>query len=152
MKVSTFWFSPLMLFQSYWTLKNNLPFFHMSTFQIFLWRKLQFFMIIKVWCDLLIQDFYTVLELLKVGCFTHLITIKKYTFWKESLNSDGQQFHQYERKKPITSHLKSLNIKTGSRHMTFEIQVLNSLNITNLLAMFLRQLYLIMTKISQIVL
>jgi hypothetical protein len=59
-------------------------------------------MIIKVWCDLLIQDFYTVLELLKVGCFTHLITIKKYTFWKESLNSDGQQFHQYERKKPIT--------------------------------------------------
>ena len=55
-------------------------------------------------------------------------------------------------KKTITSHLKSLNIKTGPRHMTFEIQVLNSLNITNLLAMFLRQLYLIMTKISQIVL
>jgi hypothetical protein len=30
---------------------------------------------------------------------------------KESLNSDGQQFHQYQQKEEFTSHLKSLNIK-----------------------------------------
>ena len=27
---------------------------------------------------------------------------------KESLNSDGQQFHQYQQKQAITSHLKKV--------------------------------------------
>ena len=30
---------------------------------------------------------------------------------KENLNSDGQQFHQYQQKEQYTSHLYSLNTK-----------------------------------------
>ena len=37
--------------------------------------------------------------------------------WKESLNSDGQQFHQYQQNEPSPSHLYSLNTnKTTTRY------------------------------------
>ena len=42
--------------------------------------------------------------------------------WIESLDSDGQQFHQYQQNK-VTSHLKSLNTKRPW-HMALEIQIL----------------------------
>jgi hypothetical protein len=37
---------------------------------------------------------------------------------KESLNSDGQQCHQYQQKRIITSHLKWLNTK---QTMTYDV-------------------------------
>jgi hypothetical protein len=46
---------------------------------------------------------------------------------KESLNSDGQQFHQLSTERTITSQLNSLNTKNimhGVWRMTLEIQVL----------------------------
>jgi len=43
---------------------------------------------------------------------------------KESLNSHGQQVHQYQQtKRTITSHLKSLRLKKN--HGTLEIQALD---------------------------
>jgi len=44
---------------------------------------------------------------------------------KESLNSDGQQFHQYPKKKTINSHFNSLNTeKKNPQHMMLQIHVL----------------------------
>ena len=45
---------------------------------------------------------------------------------KESLNSDSQQFHQYQQSEQTTSHIKSLNIKKKDHDtcMTLGIRVL----------------------------
>jgi len=38
---------------------------------------------------------------------------------KRSLNSDGHQFHQYQQKGTITSHLNALNAK---KTMTYDVE------------------------------
>ena len=43
---------------------------------------------------------------------------------KKKLKGEGQQFHQYQIKRIVSSHLKSLNITKIPRHMTLEIQIL----------------------------
>ena len=65
---------------------------------------------------------YFLTKLWKVGIhsWNKKIKIKIKELWKESLNSDGQQFHQYQQNKqsPLTEHKKQ------TRHMMLEIQVL----------------------------
>ena len=36
------------------------------------------------------------------------------TLWKESLNSGGQQFHQYQQNKQTTKHLENKQMGGGS--------------------------------------
>ena len=36
------------------------------------------------------------LQKYNVICYWYLLTSEMYWLWKESLNSDGQQFHQYQ--------------------------------------------------------
>jgi hypothetical protein len=40
-------------------------------------------------------------------------SMEYYTLWKETLNSDNQQFYQYHQNENITSHPNSLNIIKG---------------------------------------
>ena len=48
-------------------------------------------------------------------CNSNVVTFKHILYliqlWKESLNSDGQQFHQYQQRKHLTSDLNSSNIE-----------------------------------------
>ena len=44
--------------------------------------------------------------------FNFICQVISFNWWKESLNSDGEQFHQYQQKQKINSHLNSLNTKT----------------------------------------
>ena len=41
--------------------------------------------------------------------------------WKESLNSDGYQLHQYQQNKQLQSSLILTEYKKEPRHMTLEI-------------------------------
>ena len=42
---------------------------------------------------------------------SHVLLFLFLSYWKENLNSDGQQFHQYQQNKQFISHLYSLNTK-----------------------------------------
>jgi len=63
------------------------------------------------------------IDLVLIKCNTFK-SMEYYTLWKETLNSDNQQFYQYHQNEKITSHPNSLNIKERPRHMMVEIKVL----------------------------
>ena len=68
--------------------------------------------------------FLHILQFLTLGngsCTLIMILI-----WKDSLNSECQQFHQYQRNRTITSHLKSVNTK--NKITTY---IINFWNISN---------------------